>query len=464
MLHLKTKGELAKDSFTLAQGHSLVRYRSVTYVPADYETRDTDVPPDPDRTIWLPLDRLDIQRMAARQFDTLFANDSELSNFNFMVAQNAIQQEKEVTSLLVRTPTGLKELEADGQLVNATGDFRPNALVPMLNEDPAEKQRILDVISGWLDSEEEATSLLSHLATSLAPGWSAVKYVLLLGEGRNGKGTLLKMLQDVFGRENISNVTRQAMAEEKPVVTELNGKLLNIIYDGRAEYLKDSGTEKSLVAGEPVPIRKLYESASTTVQTNSLFIEALNHEPKTKDKSTALQKRLVRFHFPNIYPLNHKFERTMRTEEALGAFLSLLIDHYVCEDEVATRLAPTTRSIELQLEQMYANSLGLQFLKYLEETDALGAVDAVLGSSMHELAQKFQAWRLKENDISTWAEPDVLAQFTPLLNTERKSVRAEGKVRKIRVVTSLKAEADAFIHSLKGTDDDADILSAVVED
>jgi len=463
VLELKTKKQLADEAFKLAQGLNLVRYRSVTYVPADYETLETSVPPDIDRTIWLPMSRDQIRRLAAAQFDTLFGTDSELSSFDFMVAQTCIQQEKTVSSLLVRTPAGLRELDSEGQLTTVTGDFRPNTVLPLLNEDVAAKARVFDVIAEWVGSEEDAHSLLRHLATSLAPGWSAVKYVLLLGEGRNGKSVLLKMLQGLFGRENVSNVSRQAMSEQSPVVLDLNGKLLNLIYDGRAEYVKDSGTEKSLVAGEPVAVRRLYESTPTLVQTNALFIEGLNREPKTGDKSNALQRRLVRFQFPNVYDLNHRFEREMLDGQSLGALLSLLLDHYVTEDAVAQALRPTRHAIELQLEQMYSNSIGLQFLKNLEETDPLGAI-GLLGEQMGDMVKKFQSWRVKENDLGTWADPDVQALFQPLVNTERKSVRINGTVRKVRVVTSFKQEADAFIDSLKGTDEDAALLDALVED
>lgn len=455
MLELKTKQELAKYAFRLASGSNLVRYRNITYIPADYETRMTDVPPDIDRTIWLPLNRDAVRELAAEQFDILFATDGELRSFDFMVAQVATQETKPVSSLLVRTRHGLKELDDQGNLADATGDFRPNTLAPMLNDDQATKDRAFAVVSGWLNSEEEAHSLLRHAATALAPGWSAVKYVLLLGEGRNGKSLFLKMLHTLFGRENVSGVTRQTIAEASPAVTDLNGKLLNIVYDGMAAYVKDSGMEKSLIAGEPVGIRLLYESTMTPVQTNALFLEGLNREPKTGDKTSALQKRLVRFQFPNVYPLDHKFERAMLAEESLGAFMSLLIEHYVGVDDVASGLAPTKRAIELQLEQLFANSLGLQFLKHVEDNDPFG-VKGLLTTAMPELVGRFQSWRVKENDMGSWSEPDVMAVFAPLVNTERRSVRVNGSPRKVRVVTSFKEEAAMFIADQKESDDTED--------
>ena len=460
MLELKTKKELSQYAHNLARGFCLVRHRGTTYVPTDYITGESDPTPDPDRTVWVPLSREDIRLWGSSQYNILFGSDGELASFDFMVAQNATYSTSAVRTLLVRTEAGLHELKEDGKLHPATGDFIPNVMGPELNTDQAAKKRVFDTIAEWVDSDEEAHALLRHLATALAPGWSAVKYVLLLGEGRNGKGLLLKMIHEVFGRHNVSSVSRQHMAEQSPVVCELNGKLLNIVYDGQAEYVKDSGAEKTIVAGEPFPIRRLYESSPTIVQTNALFLESLNHEPKSKDKSPALQKRLMRFHFPNVYPLDHKFEKTMLSENHLGAFLALLIDHYVHEGEVAKELAPTQRAMELQLEHMFVNSVGLQYLKHIESTDPVG-VDSLIGLTMSELTSGFQSWRLRQNDLSTWPEPDVIALFQPLIQTERKGTRVDGKPRKVRVVASLKTEAQAFIESLKGeADDDLEALVA----
>lgn len=462
MLELKTKQKLAMDAHTLAKSYSLVRYRNTTYVPADYETLETSPPPVDERTVWVPLNREKKRLMAHAQFDTLFSSDGELASFDFMVAQQAELWKQDTQSLLIRTEQGLKQLTDDGKLEDPSKTFVPNYVRPLLNEDGVDKQKVYDVLVEWVGGKEEAESLLYHLATILSPGWSAVKYVLLLGEGRNGKGTLLKMLAALFGEENISHVTRQHIAEQNPVVTELNGKLLNLIYDGLEEYVRDSGTEKSLIAGEPVPIRKLYESTPTMVQTNALFIEALNREPKSKDKSPALQKRLVRYHFPNVYPLNRGFEKFMLSEKTLGAFLALLIDHYVAEDELAIKLAPTTKGLSLQLEHMFTNTISLQFLKGFDLASTNG-VDDLIGMTLEEVVAKFRAWRATEGDTGQWSEPDVINLFNPIFETERISKRVNGKPRKVRAVTGLRPEAAGFIKTLK-EEEDGDLLEALVDE
>ena len=71
----------------------------------------------------------------------------------------------------------------------------------------------------------------------------------ICGENGAGKSTLMKVLSGVYPAGSYDG---------------------DIVFDGQATYLKDSGTEKSLVAGETVAIRKLYESTPVLVQTTIL--------------------------------------------------------------------------------------------------------------------------------------------------------------------------------------------------
>jgi hypothetical protein len=139
----------------------------------------------------------------------------------------------------------------------------------------------------------------------------------------------------------------------------------------------------------------------------------------------------------------------------------LLIDNYVKSSDKAVMLAPTSTSLSLQLDHMLANSRGLQFIAHMELTSPLGAAD-LMGLDMAEVASKFTSWRVKENDLAVWSEPDVVELFRPVLVTERKSKRVGSTVKKIRVVTSFKKETLLFIESLRGEEDDA-IIAMVDE-
>ena len=453
MLELSSKATLARAARTVAESYELVQHGSHTFIPCHWLTEAIGPLPAAER-IWQPLTRNDKRRLANQTQNILFATDSELTNFDLMLRQYAVEDESVIQHLLVRTKDGLKMLDETGTLVEPTGQFCPNVLKPVLNTDEAAKAEVFDVIKGWLNSEEEAHSLLHHLATALCPGWSAVKYVLLIGDGRNGKSVLLSMLQDLFGASNVSNVTRQQIAERLPVCVELNNKLLNIIFDGEMAYIKDSSMEKTLIAGEPGSVRLLYENGNTRVLTNALFLEALNSEPKTRDKSGALQKRLSRFWFPNTYPIDMAFEKRMRSDELLGAFLSLLLDHFVTKYELADKLKQTSGSSALQVEQNLLNSPLHQFVSYLVSSDASWNDRLRQPVMVDPLVDSFMAWRVNEG-FTEFSTADVKRLFKEGFSTDWKTVREAGKVVKKQRLLEPKPEILALLNQLKGADEDA---------
>lgn len=445
-LQRKTKAELANEANVLGTSFACVHHNQITYIPADCATGSVLVTPPPDQRMWLPLTNRKLRDLAAQQFGTMFNNESELRDFGFMVEQVAAPNDTKMSSLLVRTPQGLRELKEDGLLYPASGVFIPNTMPIMLNTDEADKLEVMKVLTEWLDSEEEAISLLRHGATALAPHWSAVKYVLLIGNGRNGKSLFLSMMRKLFGVDNCSHVTRQNMSEKGQEVLELQGKLLNIVFDGTNEYLKDSANEKSLVAGEVVGVRPLYKVAQTYVQTNGLFMEGLNKEPKTKDKSSALQARMVRFWFPNVYKLDPEFHDHMLSDRMVGALMSLLIDHYVKKTEVAVMLAPTKMSMQMQMAHMLANSMALQFIHWVDSNDPLG-LESLIGEPIETMAARFKSWRLSENDLAVWPDQDVIALFRPLVTTDRKSQRIGEKVVKARIISGFTEEVQLMLEA-----------------
>lgn len=408
MPELKTKAELALAARTLAQSMALVQRGATTYVPVDYETLNASPPPARERTIWLPLSREDVMQLANQIHDILFFTDSEIRNFELMLQQHARRDDRESFEVLIKTDVGLKVLTEDGELEDHVGNFRPNFIQPVMNEDTDDLHEVYQVMLGWLGNEESLESLLHHLATALSPGYSAVKYVILLGEGRNGKGLLLTMLLKLFGQANISHVTRQELATGSTTCIDLNDKLLNIVFDGQMAYIKDSSNEKTVIAGEPIYIRPLYSSGAVKVQTNALFIEALNQEPKARDKSPALQKRMARFRFDNVYGVDKKFERHMTSERMLGALLTLLLSRYVKDDEIADKLELTTGSLELQMEQVWMGSPVLQFLEHLNNVDP-GLIKEIQTKGIFEM--------------------DFIAAFRPWLQSQGQQDRTDGDLR-----------------------------------
>lgn len=460
MLNNFTKLQLTQLANDMASGFAIVKHNHVLYLPVNYKTLTVDPALDPAERVWIPLPMQQVLNLAGATSKVMFYSESEKSSFYGMVEQAAQSATGTPGSVLMVKDDKLVELRPDGQLHEPRQEFCPHFISVPVNDDPDAKAGVLATITEWLDdNEENAESLLSHIATALAPHWSAVKYVLLIGEGRNGKSVLMKMILSLLGEHNISHVTRQDMSASKSTCLDLQGRIANIVFDGPASYLKDSGPEKSLIAGETTPIRRLYSSLVTPVQTNALFIEGLNREPKTGDKSLALQKRLVRFQFTKVYELDYQFESHMLSPATLGAFLALLLEHYVQQKDVHTKLRPTKASQQLQLEQMHTNSMPFQFIAWFDENDALG-VEGLVGELIPDVAQKFKQWRLVEmGDINVWNDKDVEQMLQPLFTTDRKSKRINGRVRKVRAITGFALQLSQFIEYLRGEEEAGDTAS-----
>jgi hypothetical protein len=240
------------------------------------------------------------------------------------------------------------------------------------------------------------------------------------------------------------------MSGQSSRCAELNNKLLNVVIDGQMEYIKDSGMEKTLIAGESAFVRLLYDSNSTRVQTNALFVEGLNKEPKSRDKSSALQKRLVRYWFPHKFPRDIKFERHMRSPKMLGAFLSLLLDHYVKEDEIVDKLQPSVKGIELQIDQMWLNSPVMQYLSYISTVNPTD-LDLLIGAQLDVHVSTFMSWRINEN-FSEFSSADTVNLFRECFDIEWKTVREGGRPVNKKIIKSLKPETQILIDRIKKGD------------
>jgi hypothetical protein len=120
-------------------------------------------------------------------------------------------------------------------------------------------------------------------------------------------------------------------------------------------------------------------------------------------------------------------------------------------------------SRQLQFEHMEDNSVAMQFVLYVDETDPLGAETALIDQPFDTLVQRFQSWRLKINDLSVWDKATLINAFRPVLHTTRKSVRIAGhsSPQKVRVISGFKQDTLDLLASVK---EDDNVSTPMVED
>ena len=123
---------------------------------------------------------------------------------------------------------------------------------------------------------------------------------ILLGEGANGKSTLLKVMTRLFGTENITTVSLQRLQSDRFAVAKLYGKAANIYPDMPIGALRDSDIFKSVTSGDrqlaEKKFRDTFEFDATATQ-----IVSVNKLPRTYDGSKGFFRRLHIIEFPKDF-------------------------------------------------------------------------------------------------------------------------------------------------------------------
>ena len=139
---------------------------------------------------------------------------------------------------------------------------------------------------------------------TLMPGNPHEKALLLMGRGRNGKGTLLHIWHHILGKENVSTLGLDALNHPQ-MVHLTRHKLANLSKDSNANSQLDTETIKSAVAGEEVSANPKY-IAPYDFKFTAKLIMACNDLPFTKSTDENIRERFY------VIPFDCQFTEQQR--------------------------------------------------------------------------------------------------------------------------------------------------------
>ncbi|MBF0713542.1 DNA primase [Gemella sp. GH3] len=160
-------------------------------------------------------------------------------------------------------------------------------------------------VDNWIksiaDNDEEIELLLWQVINeSINPNHTRRKLGVMLGSGKNGKGTFQALLSNLIGMNMIATLKPPQFATQFQI-SQLIGKVCNIGDDISNRRLDEIDVIKSIVSGDPITIdRKNKEPITVSLKTFLLF--SANEMPKTAEKSQAFLDRLL------IIPFNADFQ------------------------------------------------------------------------------------------------------------------------------------------------------------
>ncbi len=89
--------------------------------------------------------------------------------------------------------------------------------------------------------------------------------IMLFGPGRDGKGTLLRLIKALVGAEHCSAVPLQTLGDNRFAAAELYGKAVNLAGDLDARALLRTDMFKTLTGGDTVHAERRYGQPFTFV-------------------------------------------------------------------------------------------------------------------------------------------------------------------------------------------------------
>jgi P4 family phage/plasmid primase-like protien len=117
------------------------------------------------------------------------------------------------------------------------------------------------------------------------------KALMLVGEGANGKSTLINVIRKFLGNENIAEVDLHELLDNAFLPAELHGKLANLAADVGNKKLESTNLFKKLVSGDGLTVQKKYQKPFNLLPYAKMIFSS-NEPPRAmNDESYAYYRR-----------------------------------------------------------------------------------------------------------------------------------------------------------------------------
>lgn len=137
------------------------------------------------------------------------------------------------------------------------------------------------------------------------------KSLFLIGSGSNGKSVFSETLSKVFGRQNVSAVSLEALSN--PVLrSNILGKFINIDSDLPRNAEKFEEIFRKITSGEPILFNEKF-LPPITVSPSCKLIYCLNEFPTIDDTSNAFYRRMILIPF-NVEFADHNKDTDLKSK------------------------------------------------------------------------------------------------------------------------------------------------------
>lgn len=225
--------------------------------------------------------------------------------------------------------------------------------------------------------EENLDCLLEWLGYCCTTLTAARKAMFFIGVEKCGKSVLIDVMENAFGSENTSSVSFAKLGMEQSRI-KYQSKIANLSRETSTDALKNDDAFKSLVSGDKITGRRLYENSKEFV-TFAKFTTASNFFPNFKHMDTAILDRIIPIYFKNRVesevPTDYSLKEKLIAEKDI--FFSIAVDRTAGLIKSGYQFSMSERSREV-LHNKRTELLNVsEFIKEKLELDPEGIISSV---------------------------------------------------------------------------------------
>jgi len=199
--------------------------------------------------------------------------------------------------------------------------------VPVKYDPSAECPRIEKFLSDIL-SEKDIPTILELIGYCLYQEYPFHKAFMFVGEGDNGKSTLINLIKTFLGEENTASISLQELETNRFAKAQLHGKLANLFADLTQKSLRETGIFKMLTGSDIITTDQKWGDF-LTFKNHAKLIFSANTLPRVFDNTDAFFRRWIILNFPRTFSQEDKdpfILRKITTEEELSGLLNKALE------------------------------------------------------------------------------------------------------------------------------------------
>lgn len=260
-------------------------------------------------------------------------------------------------------------------------DYRPDAepvqyvddYVNLLtNNEPAYRNLLFEILAHPLIVDKEFKRMMG-------------KFFIFVGDGGNGKGTLLAIIRRILNKKNCTGLSIANMDDER-YFTTMQGKLANLGDDIQDEAINHEQMKqlKNISTCDFVSTRELFKQ-SREVELTTTLIFTSNHILKSFEKGNSYKRRVQWLPmYTKPTKKDGKFITKLTSPEALEYWMKLMVDGYfrLYENEKFTE----SDTINRFNDDYHAENNSV--LQYLEDYDK----DHFIDRKSPEAYDEYEVW------------------------------------------------------------------------